>query len=713
MTLPASANLYCRYSYALFPQPVPAYPLGMFSAFIYRPHRLLPGLSLAIGLSLSTPSGVKAAEPSPARLAPLAKLVQDPAPQVRVEALRSLAKIPSAASAELALSVLNQPMDPTLDYALWLTINDLSEPWIAALESGAWSPSGREKQLEFALKAIKPEQASRVLTQSLAKQPLTRDGQGPWIELIGSAGSARELRSLFDQTLAGFFDASATTRTLRALGEASRLRKIQPGGALTEIGQLLNHSSSSVQVEALKLAAQWKQLGSHFPKLGELAGSTSSSPEVRAEALNTLRAIGGAGALDTLTALTASSQPTVLRQSAVSALAALDLGRAVPVVMDLVRSLKDEGTALDLWRAILPVKGAGKALVASLPVSGIDPAVARAGMRAAREGGRNDLDLVTALAKAAGLATDSQEFNLQLVKDLASKSATAGDPDRGEFIYRRADLACVSCHAIGGAGSKVGPDLTSIGASAPHDYLVDSLIFPNSKIKEGYHSLEVTTKDGSEFIGTLARETPQELLLRNAAGAEVAIAKTDIIKREQGTTSLMPAGLLEPLTEQEQLDLFAFLSRLGKPGEFDASKGGVARRWYLANLVHTDVQNGEADWAWRKPLADKRWVGLSSRVNGRLTRPLMEAATKTQIWTGKLAVFAATEIQVGQAGKVRFLLECPPGPELWIDGRKVGTAGPSSVELSQGVHRVVLQIPPQHVPEALRLTSPDVSFVLN
>jgi hypothetical protein len=175
----------------------------------------------------------------------------------------------------------------------------------------------------------------------------------------------------------------------------------------------------------------------------------------------------------------------------------------------------------------------------------------------------------------------------------------------------------------------------------------------------------------------------------------------------------MPAGLLEPLTEQEQLDLFAFLSRLGKPGEFDASKGGVARRWFLANLVHTDVQNGESDWAWRKPLSDKRWIGLSSRVNGRLTRPLMEAATKTQIWTGKLAVFAATEIEVARAGQVRFLLECPPGPELWIDGRKVGAAGPSTVELSPGVHRVLLQIPPQHVPESVLLTSPDVSFILN
>ena len=92
--------------------------------------------------------------PDEARLEPLARLIQDSTPRVRLEALRSLAKIHSAKSAELALSVLDRPMDSTLDYALWLTINDLADPWIAALESGAWSPAGREKQLEFALKAI-------------------------------------------------------------------------------------------------------------------------------------------------------------------------------------------------------------------------------------------------------------------------------------------------------------------------------------------------------------------------------------------------------------------------------------------------------------------------------------------------------------------------------------------------------------------------------
>src|SRR6266851_7435442 len=76
------------------------------------------------------------AEPSnDRRLAALEKLVRDDSQRVRLEALRALAKIPSAKSAELALTALDKPMDSFLEYALWLTINDLADAWIATVKS--------------------------------------------------------------------------------------------------------------------------------------------------------------------------------------------------------------------------------------------------------------------------------------------------------------------------------------------------------------------------------------------------------------------------------------------------------------------------------------------------------------------------------------------------------------------------------------------------
>ena len=121
----------------------------------------------------------------------LAQRVADDFPRVRIEAMRALAEIPSARSAELVLSVLDKPMDPFIDYAVWLSINDLAQPWVAAVQSGEWKPGGREKQLEFALKAIEPSLASTVLAQVLQNHGIARDGSGPWIELIGQSGPVK------------------------------------------------------------------------------------------------------------------------------------------------------------------------------------------------------------------------------------------------------------------------------------------------------------------------------------------------------------------------------------------------------------------------------------------------------------------------------------------------------------------------------------------
>ena len=110
----------------------------------------------------------------------------------------------------------------------------------------------------------------------------------------------------------------------------------------------------------------------------------------------------------------------------------------------------------------------------------------------------------------------------------------------------------MTCHAIGGAGGKVGPDLTSIGASAQIDYLIESLFYPNRKIKEGFHSVIVETKDGLEFSGVVARESSDELVLRDATDKETTIAKKDIEKRSTGN-SLMPSGLIDTLSSAERI----------------------------------------------------------------------------------------------------------------------------------------------------------------
>jgi hypothetical protein len=99
-----------------------------------------------------------------------------------------------------------------------------------------------------------------------------------------------------------------------------------------------------------------------------------------------------------------------------------------------------------------------------------------------------------------------------------------------------------------------------------------------------------------------------------------------------------------------------------------------------------------------------------SLVDGRVTRPLIEESAKREFWVGTLAIYAATEINLAQAGPVKFQLEAA-GAELWVDGKKIGAGGESKTDLAAGKHRVLVKLDPQKMPDALRLRA-DAGFLL-
>jgi putative membrane-bound dehydrogenase-like protein len=642
----------------------------------------------------------------------LAKAVVDPHPRVRVEALRALARIPTARAAELALTAASQPLDKYADYALWLTINDLAQPWLAAVKSGDWKSAGREKQLEFALRSIEPSQASEVLGQLLGPDPLPRDGSGPWIELLGQAGTAKELRRLLDQVVNKGFDEPAATRALSALNQAARVRNIRPSGSLSTVpASLLDNSSGPFRTEAVRLVGAWKLSSANVAGLANLAADKASPPDLRAAAFTTLRELGGAEATAALAKLSGPDQETGIRRQAVLGLAALDFGRATgPAVQILLTtSPGQENEALELWRSLLNVRRSGPALAKALPKSGIPPAVAKAGLRAAREGGRSEPDLVLALTRGSGLEEGEVTLTEAELKQLAIDVAQKGDPTRGERVYRRKELSCVTCHAIGGAGGKVGPDMTSLGASAPIDYLIESVWFPNKKIKEGYHAVSVETKDGEELSGVLVRESAEQLILRDATGRELTMAKNNISNRRIGTLSLMPAGLIDGIAPEERVDLFRFLSELGKPGAFDATKGNVARTWRLRPGVHTVEQFGEDKFI-GTPLQDPAWSILYANVDGGVDRQAVRDALQVGRYLGLTGIYAATQVQTVRDGTVRFKLTGAP-EAVWVDGKALPAGEFTSQTLPAGTHTIVVRLAPQKLPETLRLEASDGVFL--
>ena len=179
----------------------------------------------------------------------------------------------------------------------------------------------------------------------------------------------------------------------------------------------------------------------------------------------------------------------------------------------------------------------------------------------------------------------------------------------------------------------------------------------------------VETRDNQVLFGMLEREDDSRLFLRNIASQPVTVAKANILKRTQGN-SLMPSGLIDRLEKQDQIDLFSFMSRLGKPGAFDASKGNVARVWRLRAANHRDQQFGD-DRIADGGINRKRWMAVNSLVDGRLTDAMLKKGTNAGQWVGVIGVYAGTEFEVAQAGDVTLQLDGADGAKVWLDSMEV------------------------------------------
>ena len=142
----------------------------------------------------------------------------------------------------------------------------------------------------------------------------------------------------------------------------------------------------------------------------------------------------------------------------------------------------------------------------------------------------------------------------ELKKELNSEAVSKADLKKGSLLY---DQQCAGCHQLYGRGGKLGPDLTGSGRSNI-DYLLENIVDPNSAVSADYRMNILSLKDGRVLSGMIAGQDRNSLTLR-MPGSETVVSKADIKKRETLENSIMPAGLLDNLKQEERRDLIAYL----------------------------------------------------------------------------------------------------------------------------------------------------------
>jgi len=147
--------------------------------------------------------------------------------------------------------------------------------------------------------------------------------------------------------------------------------------------------------------------------------------------------------------------------------------------------------------------------------------------------------------------------------DAYQETLVGGDYRAGRRVFDRNPTAqCTRCHAVGGAGGNVGPQLENIGNILSREQILESLIEPSKRLAPGYGSVALTLKDGQKVNGILEEETEDELTLRTSEAEPLEIPVSRIEKRENMPSAMPAMGRL--ISKRELRDLIEYLANLKK-----------------------------------------------------------------------------------------------------------------------------------------------------
>ena len=149
---------------------------------------------------------------------------------------------------------------------------------------------------------------------------------------------------------------------------------------------------------------------------------------------------------------------------------------------------------------------------------------------------------------------DKQQLIAQLKSQLTAEVLQQADKSHGRATFSK---ACGNCHRLYGHGGQIGPDLTGSGRHNL-DYVLINLVDPSAAVGADYRLSTVALHDGRVLNGIIASQTEKIVTLQTAKD-RLTISRSEIDEIVPSSLSLMPDGLLQPLSAEQIRDLVAYL----------------------------------------------------------------------------------------------------------------------------------------------------------
>jgi cytochrome c len=121
---------------------------------------------------------------------------------------------------------------------------------------------------------------------------------------------------------------------------------------------------------------------------------------------------------------------------------------------------------------------------------------------------------------------------------------------------------CLQCHAVGGYGAVLGPDMVESAKKYQGAKLLEQILEPSREIHPNFKTIQFLLESGRQLSGIVVEEDDKTLtIVQNLMLPQnrITIVKSEIEQQKAARISAMPRGLVDILTKQEILDMLAYI----------------------------------------------------------------------------------------------------------------------------------------------------------
>jgi putative membrane-bound dehydrogenase-like protein len=495
------------------------------------------------------------------------KLLDDPSPAVRREALLLLQNVDPAKSGKLihALADKYDGQDRFYLAAVGIAVGHHDakrrEALLADFEKHY---PGWNAKVAGLVWELRPPHAASLLEKRLTDASLPAGQRAQIVDILATTVDAKGAEVLV-KALTTEKDALVREHLLLKLKEhlPGKWKALQSTKELNDVvGSLL--SDKKERIEGLRLIAQG-ELKNFLPKVLAVAQDEKAPIAERVASVQALGAFRTPEAQGVLSTIIANSS------------------KQEPVAVEAVQALGRQSTpwSLEALRVLVTAKDAPKVLRQAAVV----------GLAGTKNGAESLLKDYEAKLIAADLNQDLSrllrnspfpdikkraqaslpappKFDPKNLPSIQALLTRKGNPERGKQVMQATlmnNAACLKCHVILGQGGKVGPELSVIGSKVSKENLLESILYPSRAIADQYITYVVETKDGRTIVGVIAEESPTQLILRDVNANEFKLDPKNVESKEKTNKSIMPEDLIQYLQEDDLLDLVEYLFSLKSP----------------------------------------------------------------------------------------------------------------------------------------------------